>query len=478
MNSNVKFDREASAQEAERQAAFIERGKLLVSALSRELGRKPRACTVTFGCQMNAKDSEKIAGILRETGYELTQDEDADFVIYNTCTVRDNADQRVFGRLGRISHYKKKNPKMKIALCGCMMQEAQNVEKIRTSYRYVDLVFGTHNLYRFPEYLCGLLEEDHRIFEIWNSTDRIVETLPSERKYSYKSGVNIMFGCDNFCTYCIVPYVRGRERSREPADILREVERLAGEGVTEIMLLGQNVNSYGKDLAVPCTFAELLAEVARTPGIRRVRFMTPHPKDFSDELIETIRDCPNIARHVHLPLQSGNTGTLKRMNRHYTKEQYIRLAEKIRREIPDVSITADIIVGFPGETKEEAMDTVDVVRTLCLDNAYTFVYSKRQGTPAASMPDPVSEAEKKETFDLVLSAVQECARIRSEALTGRIMEGLVEEINGQDERYVTARLSNNMLVHVPGDASMIGKYYRIRLTECRGFYFFGEIVAA
>ena len=478
MNSNVKFDREASAQEAERQAAFIERGKLLVSALSRELGRKPRACTVTFGCQMNAKDSEKIAGILRETGYELTQDEDADFVIYNTCTVRDNADQRVFGRLGRISHYKKKNPKMKIALCGCMMQEAQNVEKIRTSYRYVDLVFGTHNLYRFPEYLCGLLEEDHRIFEIWNSTDRIVESLPSERKYSYKSGVNIMFGCDNFCTYCIVPYVRGRERSREPADILREVERLAGEGVTEIMLLGQNVNSYGKDLAVPCTFAELLAEVARTPGIRRVRFMTPHPKDFSDELIETIRDYPNIARHVHLPLQSGNTGTLKRMNRHYTKEQYIRLAEKIRREIPDVSITADIIVGFPGETKEEAMDTVDVVRTLCLDNAYTFVYSKRQGTPAASMPDPVSEAEKKETFDLVLSAVQECARIRSEALTGRIMEGLVEEINGQDERYVTARLSNNMLVHVPGDASMIGQYYNIRLTECRGFYFFGEIVAA
>ncbi len=478
MNSNVKFDREASAQEAERQAAFIERGKLLVSALSRELGRKPRACTVTFGCQMNAKDSEKIAGILRETGYELTQDEDADFVIYNTCTVRDNADQRVFGRLGRISHYKKKNPKMKIALCGCMMQEAQNVEKIRTSYRYVDLVFGTHNLYRFPEYLCGLLEEDHRIFEIWNSTDRIVETLPSERKYSYKSGVNIMFGCDNFCTYCIVPYVRGRERSREPADILREVERLAGEGVTEIMLLGQNVNSYGKDLAVPCTFAELLAEVARTPGIRRVRFMTPHPKDFSDELIETIRDYPNIARHVHLPLQSGNTGTLKRMNRHYTKEQYIRLAEKIRREIPDVSITADIIVGFPGETKEEAMDTVDVVRTLCLDNAYTFVYSKRQGTPAASMPDPVSEAEKKETFDLVLTAVQECARIRSEALTGRIMEGLVEEINGQDERYVTARLSNNMLVHVPGDASMIGQYYNIRLTECRGFYFFGEIVAA
>ena len=478
MNSNVKFDREASAQEAERQAAFIERGKLLVSALSRELGRKPRACTVTFGCQMNAKDSEKIAGILREVGYELTQDEDADFVIYNTCTVRDNADQRVFGRLGRISHFKKKNPKMKIALCGCMMQEAQNVEKIRTSYRYVDLVFGTHNLYRFPEYLCGLLEEDHRIFEIWNSTDRIVESLPPERKYSYKSGVNIMFGCDNFCTYCIVPYVRGRERSREPADILREVERLAGEGVTEIMLLGQNVNSYGKDLTTPCTFAELLAEVARTPGIRRVRFMTPHPKDFSDELIETIRDYPNIARHVHLPLQSGNTGTLKRMNRHYTKEQYIRLAEKIRREIPDVSITADIIVGFPGETKEEAMDTVDVVRTLCLDNAYTFVYSKRQGTPAASMPDPVSEAEKKETFDLVLSAVQECARIRSEALTGRIMEGLVEEINGQDERYVTARLSNNMLVHVPGDASMIGQYYNIRLTECRGFYFFGEIVAA
>ncbi len=477
MKSSVKFDREASAQEAGRQAEFIEKDKVLVRALTEKLGRRPTACTVTFGCQMNAKDSEKIAGILRDVGYELTDSEEADFVIYNTCTVRDNADQRVFGRLGRISHFKKKNPDMKIALCGCMMQEAQNVEKIRTSYRYVDLVFGTHNLFRFPEYLCGVLEGDGRIFEIWDSTDRIVEALPSERKYTYKSGVNIMFGCDNFCTYCIVPYVRGRERSREPKEILREVEALAADGVTEVMLLGQNVNSYGKDLSEPCSFARLIEEVAKVPGIRRVRFMTPHPKDFSDELIQTIRDYPNIARHVHLPLQSGNSGTLKRMNRHYTKEQYIALAQKIRREIPDVSITADIIVGFPGETKQEAMDTVDVVRTLCLDNAYTFIYSKRQGTPAASMPDPVSEEEKKETFDLVLSAVQECARERSQALTGRVFEGLVEEVNEQDEHYVTARLSNNMLVHVPGDPSMIGKYYPVRLIECRGFYFFGEIVS-
>ncbi|MBP3217001.1 MAG: tRNA (N6-isopentenyl adenosine(37)-C2)-methylthiotransferase MiaB [Lachnospiraceae bacterium] len=477
MKSSVKFDREASAQEAGRQAEFIEKDKVLVRALTEKLGRRPTACTVTFGCQMNAKDSEKIAGILRDVGYELTDSEEADFVIYNTCTVRDNADQRVFGRLGRISHFKKKNPDMKIALCGCMMQEAQNVEKIRTSYRYVDLVFGTHNLFRFPEYLCGVLEGDGRIFEIWDSTDRIVEALPSERKYTYKCGVNIMFGCDNFCTYCIVPYVRGRERSREPKEILREVEALAADGVTEVMLLGQNVNSYGKDLSEPCSFARLIEEVAKVPGIRRVRFMTPHPKDFSDELIRTIRDYPNIARHVHLPLQSGNSGTLKRMNRHYTKEQYIALAQKIRREIPDVSITADIIVGFPGETKLEAMDTVDVVRTLCLDNAYTFIYSKRQGTPAASMPDPVSEEEKKETFDLVLSAVQECARERSQALTGRVFEGLVEEVNEQDEHYVTARLSNNMLVHVPGDPSMIGKYYPVRLIECRGFYFFGEIVS-
>ena len=477
MKSSVKFDREASAQEAGRQAEFIEKDKVLVRALTEKLGRRPTACTVTFGCQMNAKDSEKIAGILRDVGYELTDSEEADFVIYNTCTVRDNADQRVFGRLGRISHFKKKNPDMKIALCGCMMQEAQNVEKIRTSYRYVDLVFGTHNLFRFPEYLCGVLEGDGRIFEIWDSTDRIVEALPSERKYTYKSGVNIMFGCDNFCTYCIVPYVRGRERSREPKEILREVEALAADGVTEVMLLGQNVNSYGKDLSEPCSFARLIEEVAKVPGIRRVRFMTPHPKDFSDELIRTIRDYPNIARHVHLPLQSGNSGTLKRMNRHYTKEQYIALAQKIRREIPDVSITADIIVGFPGETKLEAMDTVDVVRTLCLDNAYTFIYSKRQGTPAASMPDPVSEEEKKETFDLVLSAVQECARERSQALTGRVFEGLVEEVNEQDEHYVTVRLSNNMLVHVPGDPSMIGKYYPVRLIECRGFYFFGEIVS-
>ena len=471
----TKYNRQASEEESARQEAFLARARLLVSDLEAKLGRTPTANVVTFGCQMNARDSEKIAGVLQKAGYALTDTEDADFVIYNTCTVRDNADQRVFGRLGRASHFKKSNPYMKIGLCGCMMQEEQNVEKVKQSYRYVDLIFGTHNLFRFPEYLCRTLEEDKRVIEIWNSTDRIVESLPVTRRFSYKSGVNIMFGCDNFCTYCIVPYVRGRERSRAPKEILQEIEALAKDGVSEIMLLGQNVNSYGKDLDEPFSFAQLIGEAAEVPGIRRVRFMTPHPKDLSEDLIRVIRDHENIARHVHLPLQSGNNNTLRRMNRHYTKEEFIRLAQHIREEIPDVAITTDIIVGFPGETMEEAMDTLDVVKTLCLDNAYTFIYSKRSGTPAANMPDPVSEEEKKETFDRILQTVQECARERAGQLTGRVLEGLVEEINSQKEGYVTARLSNNMLVHIPGDASMIGHYYPILLKECCGFYFFGEI---
>ena len=293
---------------------YIAKMREIVRTRSEALGRPMTACVVTFGCQMNARDSEKLEGVLSRAGFVITQEEDADFLIYNTCTVRDNADQRVFGRLGRVSHYKKRNPMMKVAVCGCMMQEASNVEKIKKSYPFVDLIFGTHNLYQFPRYLCGTFEGTGRVEDIWEAADRIVEDLPIRRKYSYKSGINIMFGCNNFCSYCIVPYVRGRERSREPREILREVETLAADGVKEIMLLGQNVNSYGTGLDTDVTFPMLLNEAASVKGIRRVRFMTPHPKDFSPDLIRVIRDNPVIARHVHLPLQSGSDSVLKRMN--------------------------------------------------------------------------------------------------------------------------------------------------------------------
>ncbi len=485
MYTDTKLEEEIAAidlmgpepsDEHSRELYYIGKLRTLIAERSKEAGRQLTACTVTFGCQMNARDSEKLIGILVQSGFAPVETEEADFVIFNTCTVRDNADQRTFGRLGRISHLKKKNPYMKVAICGCMMQEKGNVDKVRKSYPFVDLIFGTHNIYRFAQYLWEVYSTDKKAAHIWEKTDQIVENLPVERKFSYKSGINIMFGCDNFCSYCIVPYVRGRERSRDPREILRETESLAQDGVREIMLLGQNVNSYGKGLENPITFAELLDEVCKVDGIRRVRFMTPHPKDLSYDLIRVIRDNPKAARHVHLPLQSGSDRILKRMNRHYTKEQFIELALKIREEIPDVSITTDIIVGFPGETAEDIEDTLDVIRRVGFDNAYTFIYSPRRGTPAARMEDQVPEDVVKEGFNKVLTAVQESARTRSAALAGRVMEGLVEEVNSQKEGYVTCRLSNNMIVHVPGDASLIGRFVPVLLEECRGFYYFGKIV--
>ena len=485
MYTDTKLEEEIAAidlmgpepsDEHSRELYYIGKLRTLIAERSKEAGRQLTACTVTFGCQMNARDSEKLIGILVQSGFAPVDTEEADFVIFNTCTVRDNADQRTFGRLGRISHLKKKNPYMKVAICGCMMQEKGNVDKVRKSYPFVDLIFGTHNIYRFAQYLWEVYSTDKKAIHIWEKTDQIVENLPVERKFSYKSGINIMFGCDNFCSYCIVPYVRGRERSRDPREILRETENLARDGVREIMLLGQNVNSYGKGLENPITFAELLDEVCKVDGIRRVRFMTPHPKDLSYDLIRVIRDNPKAARHVHLPLQSGSDRILKRMNRHYTKEQFIELALKIREEIPDVSITTDIIVGFPGETAEDIEDTLDVIRRVGFDNAYTFIYSPRRGTPAARMEDQVPEDVVKEGFNKVLTAVQESARTRSAALAGRVMEGLVEEVNSQKEGYVTCRLSNNMIVHVPGDASLIGRFVPVLLEECRGFYYFGKIV--
>lgn len=472
----IDLNRPAPTTEPERQYYFIKKVQEYVKSQSEKLGRSLTANITTFGCQMNARDSEKLSGILREAGYVETESEDADFVIYNTCTVRENANLRVYGRLGVLHGYKKKNPNMKIALCGCMMQEATVVEKLQKSYRFVDLIFGTHNIFKFAELLAMTLESDRMIIDIWKDTDQIVEDLPNERKYAFKSGVNIMFGCNNFCSYCIVPYVRGRERSREAKDIVREIEALVKDGVVEVMLLGQNVNSYGKNLEQPMTFAELLREIEQIDGLERIRFMTSHPKDLSDDLIEVMANSKKICPHLHLPLQSGSSRILKAMNRRYDKEKYLALAKKIRERMPDIALTTDIIVGFPGETEEDFQETLDVVRQVRYDSAFTFIYSKRTGTPAAVMEDQIPEDVVKDRFDRLLKEVQTISKEMAERFTGNEETVLVEEKNSQMDGYVTGRLGNNHVVHFEGSEELIGKLIRVRLDECRGFYYMGTML--
>lgn len=469
---NLKLD--PPTEEPTRQYYFMAKCREWVQQFEQEHKRRPTFFTQTFGCQMNARDSEKLSGILEAVGYQAADSEEADFVIYNTCTVRENANNKVWGRLGYLNGSKKRNPYKKIALCGCMMQEPEVIEKLKKSYPFVDLVFGTHNIYKFAELLAASHEQQGMLIDIWEDTDKIVEDLPAERKYFFKSGINIMFGCNNFCSYCIVPYVRGRERSRKPEDIIHEIERLAKDGVVEVMLLGQNVNSYGKNLKEPITFAQLLERIEEIEGIERIRFMTSHPKDLSDELIEVMGKSKKICRHLHLPLQSGSSRILKEMNRHYDKEQYLSLVEKLRRAVPDIALTTDIIVGFPGETEEDFLETMDVVQKVQFDSAFTFIYSKRTGTPAAAMEEQVPEDVVKSRFQRLLKEVQEIAAKKAEALTGKVEPVLVEEVNGQDESLVTGRLSGNFVVHLPGTRDMIGKILPVKLKECKGFYFYGE----
>ncbi len=459
--------------EPERQYYYMDLAKQYVSEQAERLGRPMTFCVTTFGCQMNARDSEKLEGILERVGFSKTGEEDADFIIYNTCTVRENANLKVYGRLGYLGSLKKKQPHRMIGLCGCMMQEPQVVEKIRKSYRFVDLIFGTHNIYKFAELLVNRFEAGSMIVDIWRDTTKIVEDLPVDRKYAFKSGVNIMFGCNNFCSYCIVPYVRGRERSRHPKDIIREVEQLVADGVKEVMLLGQNVNSYGKNLEEPMSFAALLEEIEKIEGLKRIRFMTSHPKDLSDELIAVMAKSRKICRHMHLPLQSGSSRVLKVMNRHYTKEDYLTLAAKLREAMPDISLTTDLIVGFPGETEEDFKETLDVVEQIGFDSAFTFIYSKRTGTPAAVMENQVPEEVVKDRFDRLLHLVQTKAAKACARFEGSVQEVLVEEVNSHDPGLVTGRLDSNLLVHFPGTKEEIGSICRVSLDECRGFYYMG-----
>lgn len=438
-------------------------------------GRKLTMSIQTLGCQMNAKDSEKISAILEYIGYEETDEPVADLVLFNTCTVRENANLKIYGRLGYLKNHKKRNPSMKIAICGCMMQEPDEVEKIRKSYPFVDIVFGTHNIYKLAEILYHCIVSESRIIDVWDEPEEIVEDLPAKRKYSFKTGVNIMYGCNNFCSYCIVPYVRGRERSREPEDILEEIRGLVADGVVEVMLLGQNVNSYGKTLQEKISFASLLRQVNEIEGLKRIRFMTSHPKDLSDELIEAMSECNKVCTHLHLPLQSGSTKILEKMNRKYTKETYLELVRKIKEKMPDISLTTDIIVGFPGETEEDFEDTLDVVRQVKYDSAYTFIYSKRTGTPAAVMDNQVPEEVVKVRFDKLLKTIQEISASLSKERVGEIAEVLMEEVNEQNEELISGRLSNNDVVHCKGDKSLIGTIVPVRLVESKGFYYMGEI---
>ena len=473
---SIDITKEAPQAEPERQYYFMAKCRKYVGALKKELGRNLTFSVNTFGCQMNARDSEKLTGILLNLGYEEIESEDADFVIYNTCTVRENANVRVYGRLGSLKPFKNRNPHMMIALCGCMMQEPEVVEKIKKSYRFVDIVFGTHNIFKLAELMCNRFENGKMTVDVWEDTTQIVEDLPNERKFRFKSGVNIMFGCNNFCSYCIVPYVRGRERSRKPEDIIDEIKRLVADGVVEVMLLGQNVNSYGKNLENPMSFSELLREIEKIEGLERIRFMTSHPKDLSDELIETMANSKKICKHLHLPLQSGSSRVLKVMNRRYTKEQYLALVDKIRAAVPDIALTTDIIVGFPGETEEDFLETMDVVRKVRYDSAFTFLYSKRTGTPAASMENQIPDDVAKDRFDRLLKEVQDIAAEVTGKDAGQIKDVLVEDINRQDAEFVTGRLSNNSVVHFRGGEELIGKIVSVKLTEAKGFYYLGEIV--
>ncbi len=457
--------------------------KYLTAAYGDLIGHRPCACVVTFGCQMNARDSEKLTGVLDQAGFLLSDSEKADFVIYNTCTVRENANTRVYGRLGQLKNYKKKNPSMIIALCGCMMQEKEVVETIRTKMRFVDLVFGTFNIDRFPDLLADILRRrvsDHNLrrdkplIEVTETVSDRHESLPKVRKFPFRTGVNIMYGCDNYCSYCIVPYVRGPERSRKPSEIIDEITTLCDDGVREIMLLGQNVNSYGRKLDEPVTFAQLLDRIASQFPDLRLRFMTSHPKDLSDELIEVMASHNNICRHLHLPAQSGSDQVLKRMNRKYTRQAYLDLVRRLREAIPDISLTTDLIVGFPGETEEDAEATRTLVEEAGFDNAFTFLYSKRSKTPAAAYDDQIDPETAQARFDRLLETVHRTAMKRTERFTGTVQTVLVEETDRQREGWITGRLESNLIVHFAGDADRIGTFVKVRITENRGFYLIGE----
>ncbi|MBO2532225.1 tRNA-i(6)A37 thiotransferase enzyme MiaB [Planifilum fulgidum] len=443
----------------------------------REIGRGKHYLIKTYGCQMNVHDSETIAGILQSMGYSPTdREEDADVILLNTCAVRENAEDKVFGELGRLKPLKVERPGLILGVCGCMSQEEAVIRRILQQHQYVDLIFGTHNIHRLPFLLKEALFSKEMVVEVWSKEGDIVENLPKARQDGLKAWVNIMYGCDKFCTYCIVPYTRGKERSRRPEDVLAEVRELARKGYREVTLLGQNVNAYGKDFTDRTyTFAHLLDDV-RKIGIPRVRFTTSHPRDFDDHLIEVLAKGGNLVEHIHLPVQSGSSEVLKRMARKYNREQYLELVRKIREAIPHVSLTTDIIVGFPGETEEQFEETLSLVREVEYDSAFTFIYSPREGTPAARMEDNVPYEVKKERL-LRLNRVQdEISRRKNEALRGQVVEVLVEGESKKNPEILSGRTRTNKLVNFRGPKSLIGQFVQVRISEPLTYTLKGEWV--
>ena len=443
-----------------------------------QAGVQPLALVDTYGCQQNEADSEQIRGMLREMGYAFTEDTGvADVIVINTCAIREHAELRVLGNVGALTHTKRRKPNQVICLCGCSMQEPHMAEKIRKSFRHVDLVFGPHALWRFPELLQQVLLKKERVFATEQSDGRIAEGLPVVRRGKIKAWVSIMYGCNNFCTYCIVPYVRGRERSRGPEQILEEVRGLVAEGYKDITLLGQNVNSYGKDLDSDVDFADLLAQINDIPGDFLVRFMTSHPRDASQKLFETMARCDKVAPQLHLPVQSGSSRVLKAMNRHYDREIYLDEVRRLKALIPDIVLTSDIIVGFPGETEEEFEETLSLLEEVRFDSLFTFIFSPRVGTPAAKMDDPVPMTEKKKWFQRLLDIQNRISMEKHKEYIGRILPVLVEEENPADAvNNLNCRTDGWRLVHVPGDVSLLGQRKKVKITDCSTWSLFGEFV--
>ncbi len=440
-------------------------------------GYYKKAFVETYGCQQNENDSEKIKGILTEVGYELTDNrEEADFILYNTCAVRENAELKVYGNLGALKHYKARKPHLIIAVCGCMMQQSEVADTIRRKYKHVDLVFGTHALYEFSQLLYEVESNHERVICTENSDGSIAEDLPQRRDDTFKAWVSIMYGCNNFCSYCIVPYVRGRERSRRPEKVLEEVEQLAKQGCREVTLLGQNVNSYGHDADFDMDFADLLSAVCRVDGIWRVRFMTSHPKDLSDKLIETMAREEKVCPMLHLPFQAGNNRVLKAMNRKYTKEQYLERIRKVKEAIPHIALSSDVIVGFPTETDEEFEDTISVLKEVRFDNIYSFIYSKRPGTPAAKMEEPYTREDKQKRFERLLQVQNEISKELNEAYENTVCEVLVEGPSKNNPDTLTGRTDTNKIVNFAGDPSLVGKLVPVRITKAQTWSLMGELV--
>ncbi len=441
----------------------------------RARGESPLACIRTYGCQQNVADSEKIKGMLSRMGFEFTENaEDADFILFNTCAVREHAEDRVFGNVGALKNIKRKHPSVVIGLCGCMMEQKHITERLYKSFPFVNLVFGTHSLHRFPELFYNTVTNGKRVYETGVDDRTVYEGIPTKRDGAFKGWLPIMYGCNNFCTYCIVPYTRGRERSRRFDDVVNEAREMINAGYKDITLLGQNVNSYGKTLDEKKTFAQLLAEIDKIEGDYWLRFMTSHPKDCSKELIDVIADSKHISSHLHLPFQSGSDRVLKAMNRSYNREKYLDIINYAKKRIPDLSLTSDIIVGFPGETYDEFLETVSLIKEVEFTSLFTFIYSPRKGTPAAEMDDPYTHEEKTKWFSELLKAQEEIAAKRCASMVGKTVKVLVEGKTDKDG-ILTGRTSGNIIVDFPGDESLIGTFSNIRITKARNWILNGEV---